>query len=70
MARDEERDERDQGDLEYRLVQANTVNEMEWAVRKMIRRGWRPLGGVSVALPGFWGSNLSWYTQAMTREPE
>jgi hypothetical protein len=70
MARDDERDERDEDELEYRLVQSNTVNTLEGAVNRLIRKGWRPLGGVAVAPPCFWGSNLTWYTQAMTRGPE
>lgn len=58
-------DDSDDTGLGYRVVEANSKDDLELAVKELIRRGWVPAGGVFVVNAGRW-----WYYQAMTRRDE
>lgn len=36
----------------YRMVYGNNVNELHFAVEKLIKEGWEPQGGVSMDFEG------------------
>jgi hypothetical protein len=49
--------------MEYRIVRDDDADNLEIKVLSYIREGWKPLGGVSVAL----GIGYLWYAQAMVK---
>jgi hypothetical protein len=70
MSHRDDRDDRDEpdDDPDYRIVTSTDVNALEQAVRRLCRKGWRVQGGVSVAPPTMFGSNLPLFVQALTRD--
>jgi hypothetical protein len=50
--------------MEYKLVEENDKFYLGKKINRLIRQGWRPLGGVSVIRAPIYGN---YYTQAMVR---
>jgi hypothetical protein len=52
-------------ELEYTIVECFSPHGVSIEVKRYSRAGWKPLGGVSIAVRL---SGDRWYAQAMTRE--
>ena len=53
--------------LHYKVVEECTLNRLELAVRKLITKGYIPLGGVSLEYRGHL-NNTRQYIQALTKK--
>lgn len=52
--------------MEYTVIEKDSLRALAEAVEYLMKDGWRPQGGVFVALY----DRESWYYQAMMRRPE
>ena len=55
--------------MEYTIVIANTLSNLETRVNEHIKKGWRPQGGITIQR-NMQFNNVEYYFQAMIKENE
>jgi len=53
--------------MEYKVIQENSVSDLEQKVNQYLKENWQLQGGVSVAYSSFYGGSKIFYAQALIK---